>query len=95
MIHWARFCQHANDQNEKEEKVYEANIVLFNDAYSEEDNGALLGEMIGSMVLDSGCSRSVCGEAWYDCFIDALPESTRQNFKKKVIAPFVSATPVI
>ena len=37
----------------------------------------LMGESIGSVVLDSGCSRTVCGEDWLSCFMVTL------NLKEK------------
>ena len=32
----------------------------------------LLGETLGYGIIDSGCSKTVCGEVWYKCHLDAM-----------------------
>ena len=32
-------------------------------------------------MLDSGCSRSVCGLTWYNCYLDTLPDKVRNSIK--------------
>ena len=27
----------------------------------------LIGETLSMVVLDSGCTKTVCGEAWFNC----------------------------
>lgn len=39
----------------------------------------LLGETIGYAVLDSGCTRSVCGKVWLDTYLDSLSASDRNK----------------
>ena len=60
---------------ENEETVYEANILLMSYNTS---NKTLLEQSLGSAILDSGCSRSVCGLTWYKCYCDTLPEELRR-----------------
>ena len=55
--------------------MHEANIVLM----SQHDITDLLGETIGAVVLDSGCSETVCGQKWYDCFVDTLPQVIKKG----------------
>ena len=43
---------------------------------------ALMGESIGSIVLDSGCSRTVCGEDWLNCFVETLTEDEKKTIKR-------------
>ena len=82
-LHWARDCQHVNkDQSDRdEENVYEAHIVLM--SHSPPNDSTLLGQTIGATVLDSGCSRSVCGLTWFNCFLETLPENEKKKLLKK------------
>lgn len=47
------------------------------------ENGAnmFLGETLGSAVLDSGASGTVCGKKWYKCFLETIPEKQKKNIK--------------
>ena len=36
---------------------------------------ALLGETLNYGIIDSGCSKSVCGEVWLKCYLDRLSKS--------------------
>ncbi len=79
-MHWAKACPHA-EKNE-EHDVYVANIVLMSENnQSEGPVKTLLGETIGSVILDSGCAKTVCGNVWLDCFIDTLPENRVKAIK--------------
>ena len=40
----------------------------------EEKLDVLMGETIGAIILDSGCSRTVCGKYWFDAFKDTLSD---------------------
>ena len=40
-----------------------------------------MGETLGSVVLDSGVSSTVCGTKWYKCFLEKLTDAQ----KKKVV----------
>ena len=87
VMHWARDCPHAdsrkNSRSEFDESAHDANIVLINIKEDVGNEGnSLLGETVGSMVLGSGCSRSVCGLVWYQCFIETLSESVRNELHK-------------
>ena len=39
------------------------------------------GETLGSAVLDSGASSTICGTKWYKCFLETLTDAQK---KKKV-----------
>ena len=49
--------------------------------HAEGGSQSLLGETLGSMILDSGCSRSVCGLKWFNCYLDTLPTELRKHVK--------------
>ncbi len=35
----------------------------------------LVGETFNAALLDSGCTRTVCGESWFQCFKDTLTDA--------------------
>ena len=83
-MHWARSCPHSyeNKNNDREEKVEEVQITLMavhNSSGYELDG--LLEESIGCGILDSGCSKTVCGEVWLSCYLDILDDSDKRNIK--------------
>ena len=45
------------------------------------DTNTLVGETLGCMVLDSGTTSTVSVLNWYNCFLDTLPDSLRNNLK--------------
>ena len=82
-------------ESKSEDYVHDTNIVLFSDSHADNyihdsnivlvganpaDNGpSFLGETVGSVVLDSGASGTVCGEEWYNCFLDTLPDGVKSK----------------
>ena len=41
-----------------------------------------LGETLGSAVLDSGASSTVCGIKWYKCFLETLTDAQKKKIVK-------------
>ena len=39
----------------------------------------LLSETIGYAIIDSGCTRTVCGETWLNTYLDTLPNNIRRQ----------------
>ena len=39
----------------------------------------LLGETFNMALLDSGCTKTVCGEAWLELYINSLPDREKKN----------------
>ena len=42
----------------------------------------LTKEALNSAILDSGCSSTVAGKGWFDCFIESLPEKSQKLVKR-------------
>ena len=63
------------------EEAHETYVVLLNLEESSNGDSSILGQTIGSMILDSGCAKSVCGQVWYDCYMDTLPNSVKSKLK--------------
>ena len=40
------------------------------------------GETLGSAVLDSGASSTVCGTKWYECFLETLTDVQKKKTVK-------------
>ena len=86
-MHWARKCPHAR---EKQSALYgeapeldeeEVHITLMAGNITNHKMDALLGETLGHVLLDSGCSKTVCGERWLREYLQTMSDSE----KKKVI----------
>ena len=80
-MHWVRDCPHKEqvekwDTSTDNDSVHETHIVLIN---MNEDNDSLLGQTLGAAILDSGCSKTVCGKEWYDCFIETLSDGVKNK----------------
>ena len=84
-FHWAKQCPDCYEvlesvgEQAKEDK--EVLITLFTkDSQSqnvtdETECDALLGETLSCGIIDSGCSKSVCGDVWLKCYLDTLSDS--------------------
>ena len=55
------------------------NVVLYADVdEDDEQKDQLLGGSIGCAVVDSGCTKSVCGNIWLNTYIDSLSQKERK-----------------
>jgi transposase InsO family protein len=88
-MHWAKNCPHAYERKSSSvlygdeygyENDEEVQVTLLT-AESDMDSkmNSLLGETIGSVLLDSGCSKTVCGEQWLQCFMDTLTDKEKSS----------------
>lgn len=71
VLHLMRDCPHRNDNN----------IVLFTG--NKTDSCLLMSESRNSAVLDSGCSSTVAGRTWIECFIQSLSDDEREKVERK------------
>lgn len=74
--HWAKDCP--NKKNEQvriteDENVDEVNITLFTDDPMS-DAEVFITESLGSAIIDTACTRTVCGEKWLDSYVDDLSQ---------------------
>ena len=67
--HFARYCKKSTN-----DKPNEIHIVLMNSA---PELSSLVLESLGMGLLDSACTRTVAGKAWFDAYCEALSESER------------------
>ena len=85
IYHWARECPDkeislTEGDIEKKEKISDVNLVLFK---QNEFESVLLEETIGCIVLDSGCTKTVCGIKWYDLYLDGISKEMEKNIEEK------------
>ena len=54
-------------------------IVLMSQQKCENSRDIFGGEMLDSVVLDSGASSTVCGTKWYKCFLETLTDAQKKK----------------
>ena len=54
-------------------------VILLADGDDSRDN--LLGETFGSAIIDSGCTRTVCGDLWLNTYLDSLSQNDRKSVR--------------
>lgn len=61
---------------ENEDRNEDADVFFANNRHSMKE---LSIESRNCAVLDSGCSSNVCGQAWFDCYVDSLSSEERRQ----------------
>ena len=67
--HFARYCSQAQNDSPQSQEIH---IVLMNSA---PEMSTLVRESLGMGLLDSACTRTVAGQAWFSAYCDSLSES--------------------
>ena len=44
----------------------------------EETMETLIGETLSMAVLDSGCTKTVCGETWLNCYLETISDEDKK-----------------
>ena len=44
----------------------------------EETMKKLIGETLSIAALDSGCTKTVCGETWLNCYLETLSDENKK-----------------
>lgn len=83
-FHWAKDCPHKKNEQVKlteDENVDEVKITLFtNDPMS--DCEIFMTESQGSAIIDTACTRTVCGEKWLDNYVNGLSQEPTHKLMK-------------
>ena len=74
MYHYARDYPHSDSNKSQENKG-----TLFTQEAQKCFLQNFLGETLILAVLDSGCTKTVCGEEWLKCYVDSLSEEEKQQ----------------
>ena len=72
-MYWARNCTHSYENMDRN-KCEEVQITLMSAHMIEDKLDTLLKETIGYALIDTGCSKTVCGSIWLDCFLNSFKE---------------------
>ena len=57
-------------------------MVLMSQQKRKNEGDTFLGETLGSAVLDSDASSTVCGTKWYKCFLETLTDAQKKKIVK-------------
>ena len=85
-FHWIRQCPDAHenrgDHDEAEKSEETVHLSLFM-GYASADKGSKLPSLVeesqGFAVLDTGCTNTVCGAAWYETYVNGLSNFDRSK----------------
>ena len=82
IYHWVKDCPDRNAMYNacQEEEVH---ITLFSKTVQECYVENFLGENLSYAILDFGCTKSVCGRVWLQCYLDALNESDKSSVQEQ------------
>ena len=90
-FHWAKDCPHRKNEDVRiteDVNVEECNITLFTKA-SMSDSEIFLAESLGSAIIDTACTRTVCGEKWLENYIKELSQDgVNKMLKTEILKPF-------
>ena len=82
IYHRAKDCLDRNAMHAacQEEEVH---ITLFSKPVQECHVENFLGGTLSYAIRDSGCTKSVCGRIWLQCYLDALNESDKSSVQEQ------------
>ena len=82
--HFIADCPHAYENSNNTQATFlakeEERFCLFT-GHSEKSIGQLCCEARNSAVIDSGCTSSVMGEKWFECYKHSMSESEKSEMK--------------
>ena len=86
-FHWSYDCPYVHSSRnkhggQKEEDSFVAHMVLMSQQKRKNSGNILLGETLGSVVLDCGASSTVCRTKWYECFLETLMDAQKKKIVK-------------
>ena len=79
MYHWAKNCPDSYYnyiKSKKRSKGNDDDVSLYSDTMKH-----FVGETLETAVLDSGCTKNVCGETWIQCYLETFDESEKMKVK--------------
>lgn len=82
--HWAKDCPHKSESvkiTEDKTDVEECNITLYTKE-SPTDAEIFMTECFGSAIIDTACTRTVCGQEWLDNYSTVLQKKSAKRLKE-------------
>lgn len=78
IFHWVRDCKEKVEIRDQPQQQHQPEFQVqllctkeLHKCYIEK----FVGETLNSAVLDSGCTKTVCGETWLQCYLEGLSET--------------------
>ena len=78
ICHWAAECPH-NHEKQAKDAAEQPDFELFSNAVQEGYVEKLVGETLSCALLDSGCTKTVCGSFLLQCYKNSLDEKDQTN----------------
>ena len=90
IYHWKKDCPHQVERTKKvnltehveENESEECHITLFTKTLPTSEYDIFMVEAYGAAILDTACSKTVCGQSWLDNYVENISDSD----KSKVIS---------
>lgn len=82
--HWAKDCPHKGESvkmTEDKTDVEECNVTLYTKE-SPTDAEIFMTECFGSAIIDTACTRTVCGQEWLDNYNTVLRKNSVKRMKE-------------
>ena len=84
VFHWAKDCPHKHKKQEEikmtDAEYEECDLTFFTKEHKSE-NEILLTESFGCAIIDTPCTKTVCGKRWYEEYVDQLEQKKKKKIK--------------
>ena len=85
VFHWVKDCPHKEDVHEavceNQEETRDCNITLL--VRDVDPSEVLMCEAFSTAVVDTACTKTVCGQQWLNNYIDLLDDDQKLQVKRK------------
>ena len=103
IYHWKRDCPDTYESRQKHD--FKINLPVAEESHFVEhvevtlfqppdlknsEIGNFVGETLSCAVLDSGCTRTVCGKVWLNCYLDTLSDDDKNASRKSQVKHLLS-----
>ena len=85
VYHWKRDCPHKaeqahlTDQCNEEPEVEECHLALFTKSATPSAYEIFTVESFGAAILDTACSKTVCGQKWFENYMSNLSQDDKNK----------------
>jgi len=98
--HWIRDCPDKETRTRTDQTVHYNDTEVHIELLQKSENSMrwFLGETMGCAVIDSGCSKTVAGRQWMDCYLEQVNTEANENMKTEKsnnVFRFGKGTPVV
>ena len=76
IYHWTKQCPDSYENKTKPKD--ESQITLLGECMD-----TLIRETLSMVVIDSGCTKTVCSQVWLDCYLQSLRNEDQQSVREE------------